>query len=172
MLKTTVPPARRRHRDGGRRDGGRRRPVRALVRQSSATGACAVAGGRSDRLRLHHAPAGHVAGRSPARLRRLPHAFERLWRGRDAARIGGTGIGLAVVRELAIAHGGAVTIDSPPRQRPHRDPPAATTASHRSLARRRFLTADRQTFVVLVHRYQAARPAPARTLRPGTGSPP
>ncbi|MFY1670295.1 ATP-binding protein [Plantactinospora sp. WMMB334] len=44
----------------------------------------------------------------------LPHAFERLWRGRDATRIAGTGIGLAVVRELVTAHGGTVAIDSPP----------------------------------------------------------
>ncbi|GIF02076.1 sensor histidine kinase [Paractinoplanes rishiriensis] len=43
----------------------------------------------------------------------LPYAFDRLWRGRDAARIGGTGIGLAVVRELVTAHGGVVAIDSP-----------------------------------------------------------
>ncbi|GGN50586.1 two-component system sensor histidine kinase BaeS [Actinoplanes campanulatus] len=44
----------------------------------------------------------------------LPHAFERLWRGRDAQRIPGTGIGLTVVRELIAAHGGATTIASPP----------------------------------------------------------
>ncbi|GGN84742.1 hypothetical protein GCM10010112_64350 [Actinoplanes lobatus] len=44
----------------------------------------------------------------------LPHAFERLWRGRGAASVPGAGIGLAVVRELVSAHGGAVTIDSPP----------------------------------------------------------
>ncbi|MFG1609699.1 ATP-binding protein [Actinoplanes sp. NPDC049265] len=43
----------------------------------------------------------------------LPHVFERLWRGRDAARTGGTGIGLAVVRELITAHGGTVEIASP-----------------------------------------------------------
>ncbi|MFR9775764.1 ATP-binding protein [Micromonospora sp. MS34] len=44
----------------------------------------------------------------------LPHAFERLWRGRDARHIAGSGIGLAVVRELITAHGGAVALDSPP----------------------------------------------------------
>jgi two-component system sensor histidine kinase BaeS len=43
----------------------------------------------------------------------LPHAFERLWRGREAARISGTGIGLAVVRELVTAHGGTVVLQSP-----------------------------------------------------------
>lgn len=43
----------------------------------------------------------------------LPHAFERLFRGRDARHIAGSGIGLAVVRELITAHGGTVTLESP-----------------------------------------------------------
>jgi two-component system sensor histidine kinase BaeS len=38
----------------------------------------------------------------------LPHVFDRLWRGRGADRVGGSGIGLAVVRELVAAHGGTV----------------------------------------------------------------
>jgi two-component system sensor histidine kinase BaeS len=44
----------------------------------------------------------------------LPHVFERFWRGSGAARRSGTGIGLAVVAELAAAHGGTVTAASPP----------------------------------------------------------
>jgi len=44
----------------------------------------------------------------------LPHVFDRLWRGRHARAVAGSGIGLAVVRELVAAHGGTVTADSPP----------------------------------------------------------
>ncbi|HEX5995198.1 MAG TPA: HAMP domain-containing sensor histidine kinase, partial [Jiangellales bacterium] len=44
----------------------------------------------------------------------LPHVFDRLWRGHDARSVAGTGIGLAVVRELVTAHGGSVTAESPP----------------------------------------------------------
>jgi two-component system sensor histidine kinase BaeS len=44
----------------------------------------------------------------------LPHVFQRLWRGRHARSIVGSGIGLAVVRELVIAHGGTVSAASPP----------------------------------------------------------
>jgi two-component system sensor histidine kinase BaeS len=44
----------------------------------------------------------------------LPHVFERLWRGQRAHAVAGSGIGLAVVRELITAHGGTVTLDSPP----------------------------------------------------------
>lgn len=42
----------------------------------------------------------------------LPHVFERHWRGRAAADIGGRGIGLAVVDELARAHHGTVSVTS------------------------------------------------------------
>lgn len=43
----------------------------------------------------------------------VPHAFDRFWRGRNAQSVAGTGIGLAVVRELVNAHGGTVRLDSP-----------------------------------------------------------
>ncbi|HEX6968136.1 MAG TPA: HAMP domain-containing sensor histidine kinase [Micromonosporaceae bacterium] len=42
----------------------------------------------------------------------LPHVFQRLWRGRDSRTIAGSGIGLAVVRELITAHGGVVDAES------------------------------------------------------------
>ena len=44
----------------------------------------------------------------------LPHVFERFWRGTGAKGRSGTGIGLAVVAELTAAHGGTVTVASPP----------------------------------------------------------
>ncbi|MHC3474839.1 HAMP domain-containing sensor histidine kinase [Streptomyces sp. 7R007] len=42
----------------------------------------------------------------------LPHVFDRLWRGSRARAGGGSGIGLAVVKELVTAHGGTVTAAS------------------------------------------------------------
>jgi two-component system sensor histidine kinase BaeS len=42
----------------------------------------------------------------------LPYVFERLWRGSADSHVAGSGIGLAVVRELVTAHGGTVVADS------------------------------------------------------------
>ena len=42
----------------------------------------------------------------------LPRIFERFWRGRQASRTSGSGIGLAVAAELARAHGGELTAAS------------------------------------------------------------
>jgi two-component system sensor histidine kinase BaeS len=43
----------------------------------------------------------------------LPHIFDRLWRGRAARQVAGSGIGLAVAREIVVAHGGAIEAASP-----------------------------------------------------------
>jgi len=43
----------------------------------------------------------------------LPFIFDRLWRGRDAQQVAGSGIGLAVAREIVVAHGGAIEANSP-----------------------------------------------------------
>ena len=44
----------------------------------------------------------------------LPHVFDRFWRGTAARSVPGSGLGLAVVRELVTAHGGTVQAASPP----------------------------------------------------------
>ncbi|MFE9651244.1 ATP-binding protein [Streptomyces sp. NPDC006365] len=44
----------------------------------------------------------------------MPHVFDRLRRGARARAGGGSGIGLAVVKELITAHGGTVSADSGP----------------------------------------------------------
>ena len=46
----------------------------------------------------------------------LPHIFERFWRGREASRISGSGIGLAIAAELTQAHGGRLAASSEPGQ--------------------------------------------------------
>lgn len=46
----------------------------------------------------------------------LPHVFERFWRGAGAERTAGSGIGLAIVAELARTHGGRVSVQSEPGQ--------------------------------------------------------
>jgi signal transduction histidine kinase len=46
----------------------------------------------------------------------LPRIFDRFWRGRQASRTSGSGIGLAVAAELTRAHGGQLTATSQPGQ--------------------------------------------------------
>jgi signal transduction histidine kinase len=41
----------------------------------------------------------------------LPHVFERFVRGPDSP---GSGLGLPIVADIAAAHGGSATIESPP----------------------------------------------------------
>jgi two-component system, OmpR family, sensor histidine kinase BaeS len=44
----------------------------------------------------------------------LPHIFDRFWRGRRASQTSGSGIGLAIAAELALAHRGRLTASSEP----------------------------------------------------------
>ena len=46
----------------------------------------------------------------------LPRIFDRFWRGRQAAQVSGSGIGLAVAAELARAHDGQLAARSQPGQ--------------------------------------------------------
>jgi two-component system sensor histidine kinase BaeS len=44
----------------------------------------------------------------------LPFVFQRFWRGQQSATVPGSGIGLAIVSELARAHGGDAAVSSTP----------------------------------------------------------
>jgi signal transduction histidine kinase len=46
----------------------------------------------------------------------LPHIFDRFFRGRGAAGVAGSGIGLTVVAELVRAHDGQLEVSSSPGQ--------------------------------------------------------
>lgn len=53
--------------------------------------------------------------------RDLPHLFEPFYRGRGADRVRGSGLGLTIVKQIAAAHGGSVSVDK------HRDGGAVFT---------------------------------------------
>ncbi len=42
------------------------------------------------------------------------HAFDRFWRGADARARPGSGLGLAIVHQVAVGHGGSVTVEDAP----------------------------------------------------------
>jgi signal transduction histidine kinase len=69
------------------------------------------AGGRHPEIRI--TVSDHGAGIPPADL---PHIFEPFYRGSDAVagQVHGNGLGLSLVRRIAIAHGGSVAVSSKP----------------------------------------------------------
>jgi len=44
--------------------------------------------------------------------REQPHIFERFYRGSEGRRISGSGMGLAIVKQIAEAHGGSISVSS------------------------------------------------------------
>ena len=46
--------------------------------------------------------------------REQPRVFDRFYRGAQATRLPGTGMGLAIVRQIVMAHGGTISVSSPP----------------------------------------------------------
>jgi two-component system sensor histidine kinase MprB len=53
----------------------------------------------------------HGPGVAPADL---PHLFDRFYRSETSRGLPGSGLGLAIVREVALRHGGSVSVDQPP----------------------------------------------------------
>jgi len=59
-----------------------------------------------------HSVAISVEDRGPGiAARDLPHLFEPFYRGRGADRVRGSGLGLTIVKQIALAHGGSVSVD-------------------------------------------------------------
>ena len=80
------------------------------LRHTPAGGRVTVSVGRSgERVRLEVADTG--TGISPEDL---PHVFDRFYRGDKSRsrRGGGAGLGLAIARQLVIAHGGEIAAES------------------------------------------------------------
>jgi two-component system sensor histidine kinase MprB len=46
----------------------------------------------------------------------LPHIFDRFYRGAQARGLPGSGLGLAIVRQVALQHGGEISVGRPPQQ--------------------------------------------------------